>query len=126
MAERMAALEKKLTAMTFDDAANEVVITGANLRIVNGLGDTNTTNGLGNLIVGYRATMKSAPPQALIRARARTMWWWGEGTISQVSGVWWSARLTRLAGTSPPSAEDSTTLLTVTMPPSVVGIPTLP
>jgi hypothetical protein len=44
MAERMAALEKKLGTMAFDDAANEVVITGANLRIV---------NGLGNLIVGY-------------------------------------------------------------------------
>jgi hypothetical protein len=53
MAERMANLEKKLGAMAFDDAANEVVITGANLRIVNGLGSTNTTNGLGNLIVGY-------------------------------------------------------------------------
>ena len=53
MAERMAALEKKFSAMTFDDAANEVVITGANLRIVNGLGQTTTTNGLGNLIVGY-------------------------------------------------------------------------
>jgi hypothetical protein len=64
MADRMAALEKKLTAMTFDDAANEVVITGANLRIVNGLGKTDCTddqgnpipncpNGLGNLIVGY-------------------------------------------------------------------------
>ena len=34
----MAALEDKLSAMTFDGAANEVVITGANLRIVNGLG----------------------------------------------------------------------------------------
>jgi hypothetical protein len=53
MGERMAALEKKLSAMTVDDAANEVVITGANLRIVNGLGSTETTNGLGNLIVGY-------------------------------------------------------------------------
>jgi len=53
MGERMAALEKKLSAMRFDDAANEVVITGANLRIVNGLGETTTTNGLGNLIVGY-------------------------------------------------------------------------
>src|SRR5262245_27503474 len=49
MAERMATLEKKLAAMDFDDAANEVVITGANLRIVNGLGNTETTNGLGNL-----------------------------------------------------------------------------
>src|SRR5215510_11442422 len=53
MAERMATLENKLSAMTFDGAANEVVITGANLRIVNGLGSTETTNGLGNLIVGY-------------------------------------------------------------------------
>src|SRR5215510_10299714 len=53
MAERMATLEHKLSAMAFDDAANEVVITGANLRIVNGLESTITTNGLGNLIVGY-------------------------------------------------------------------------
>jgi hypothetical protein len=53
MAERMATVEKKLAAMDFDDAANEVVITGANLRIVNGLGATRTANGLGNLIVGY-------------------------------------------------------------------------
>src|SRR4029453_13096922 len=53
MAERMATLENKLSAMTFDGAANEVVISGANLRIVNGLGATDTTNGVGNLIVGY-------------------------------------------------------------------------
>lgn len=53
MAERMATVERKLAAMDFDDAANEVVISGANLRIVNGLGATDTTNGLGNLIVGY-------------------------------------------------------------------------
>jgi hypothetical protein len=53
MAERMSTLENKLSAMTFDGAANEVVISGANLRIVNGLGSTETTNGLGNLIVGY-------------------------------------------------------------------------
>jgi hypothetical protein len=53
MAERMAAVEHKLSAMTFDGATNEVVITGANLRIVNGLGATDTTNGVGNLIVGY-------------------------------------------------------------------------
>jgi hypothetical protein len=53
MTERMATVEKKLAAMDFDDAANEVVISGANLRIVNGLGHTHTTNGLGNLIVGY-------------------------------------------------------------------------
>jgi hypothetical protein len=50
-ARRLAAIEYKLQYVT--GGANEVVITGANLRIVNGLGDTETTNGLGNLIVGY-------------------------------------------------------------------------
>jgi len=53
MAGCVATREDKLTARAFDAAANEVVITGANLRIVNGLGNTRTTNGLGNLIVGY-------------------------------------------------------------------------
>src|SRR5262249_34083056 len=48
-----ATLEDKLSTMAFDADANEVVISGANLRIVNGLGATDTTNGLGNLIVGY-------------------------------------------------------------------------
>jgi hypothetical protein len=48
---RLAALEYKLQYIR--GGVNEVVITGANLRIVNGLGATDTTNGLGNLIVGY-------------------------------------------------------------------------
>jgi hypothetical protein len=48
---RLAALEYKLQYIT--GGVNEVVITGANLRIVNGLDNTETTNGLGNLIVGY-------------------------------------------------------------------------
>jgi hypothetical protein len=60
MAERMATLEHKLSAMAFDDAANEVVITGANLRIINGLGTTDTTNGLGNLLVGYNEPRSEA------------------------------------------------------------------
>jgi hypothetical protein len=61
MAERMATLEQKLAAMAYDPAANEVVITGANLRIVNGLGNTETMNGLGNLIVGYNEVR---PPES--------------------------------------------------------------
>jgi hypothetical protein len=51
--DRFAALERKLATVSFDAATNEVVITGANLRLLNGLGSTETTNGLGNLIVGY-------------------------------------------------------------------------
>jgi hypothetical protein len=51
--DRFAALERKLAPLTFDATTNEIVITGANLRLLNGLGSTDTTNGLGNLIVGY-------------------------------------------------------------------------
>jgi len=50
LAQRVKDLEYKLQYVTGGE--NEVVITGANLRIVNGLGSTTTTNGLGNLIVG--------------------------------------------------------------------------
>ena len=49
--ERIEALEFKLQHIT--SSPDDVTITGANLRIVNGLGATETTNGLGNLIVGY-------------------------------------------------------------------------
>jgi hypothetical protein len=51
--ERLGALERKLASVTFNAATHELVITGANLRLLNGLGSTDTTNGLGNLIVGY-------------------------------------------------------------------------
>jgi hypothetical protein len=62
LADRVAALEQLL--QPFTRVGNEVVITGANLHLVNGLGSTNCTseqdepipdcpNGAGNLIVGY-------------------------------------------------------------------------
>jgi hypothetical protein len=51
LAQRVAALEDLL--QHFSRKGNEVFITGANLHIVNGLADTETTNALGNLIVGY-------------------------------------------------------------------------
>jgi trimeric autotransporter adhesin len=56
LAQRVRALERKLEHVTSVLGAGglpEVVITGANLRIVNGLGTTDTVNALGNLIVGY-------------------------------------------------------------------------
>jgi len=62
LADRVAALEHLLAPFT--RVGHEVVITGANLRLVNGLGSTDCTaeqdepipdcpNGAGNLIVGY-------------------------------------------------------------------------
>jgi hypothetical protein len=53
---RVSALEDKLTHVTSVTGAGdqpEIVITGANLRLVNGQRATATTNGLGNLLVGY-------------------------------------------------------------------------
>ena len=61
---RVAALEAKLVKLTFNAATNTLVLTGANLHLVNGLSRTDCTgaqgepipdcpNGLGNLIVGY-------------------------------------------------------------------------
>src|SRR5262245_36617218 len=59
MRKRLAALEYKLQYVS--GGPNEVVITGANLRIVNGLGSTDTINGLGNLIVGYNESRQEFP-----------------------------------------------------------------
>src|SRR5262245_48136418 len=64
LAKRLAALEYKLKYVT--GGVNEVVITGANLRIVNGLGSTETTNGLGNLIIGYNE-LRNDPGSADVR-----------------------------------------------------------
>jgi hypothetical protein len=53
---RVGAIERTLTHVTSVPGADglpEVRITGANLRLVNGLRATATTNGLGNLLVGY-------------------------------------------------------------------------
>ena len=54
--QRVSALERTLThirSVTGEGGRPEVVITGANLRIVNGLRGTATANGVGNLVVGY-------------------------------------------------------------------------
>jgi hypothetical protein len=54
--QRVAALEAKLKYLsTFLDPSGRPTmrISGANLRVVNGLGKTQTVNGLGNLFVGY-------------------------------------------------------------------------
>ena len=55
----MAALEQLLKHVSRE--GNEIFITGANLHIVNGLGNTVTLNGLGNLIVGYNELRSSFP-----------------------------------------------------------------
>jgi trimeric autotransporter adhesin len=48
---RLAAVESLL--VHFSRSGNEITISGANLHIVNGMGSTETTNSLGNLVIGY-------------------------------------------------------------------------
>lgn len=55
---RLAAVEAKLAAVTVasGDATatdGDLLITGVNLHVRNGLADTETTNGRGNLVIGY-------------------------------------------------------------------------
>lgn len=54
LAARLAALEAKLRFVTC--TGNDIFIDSANLNIRNGVGTTITTNGLGNVIVGYNET----------------------------------------------------------------------
>jgi hypothetical protein len=81
LAHRFGALEEKLRyimSVTTAEGLPEVVISGANLRIVNGLGSTDCRdeqenpipdcpNGLGNLIVGYNELRVGFPPSPNVR-----------------------------------------------------------
>jgi hypothetical protein len=51
--QRVAVLEGKLARVSVVNNGADIVISGANLNIVNGLNDTQSANGLGNLIIGY-------------------------------------------------------------------------
>jgi hypothetical protein len=51
--QRLAVVEGKLARVFVVNGGNDLVLSGVNLNIINGLGDTQTTNGLGNLIIGY-------------------------------------------------------------------------
>lgn len=46
-------LDALWTYLSVDTAADTVTFAGANVHVVNGAGATDTTNGLGNLVVGY-------------------------------------------------------------------------
>jgi hypothetical protein len=48
---KIAALEAKLVHVT--TVGTEITISGANLHVVNGMGSTESTNSLGNVIIGY-------------------------------------------------------------------------
>lgn len=57
---RLAAMESLL--VHFSRSGNEITISGANLNIVNGMGNTETTNSLGNLVIGYNESRGPEEP----------------------------------------------------------------
>ncbi len=57
--QRVAALEAKLTPVTYNDNQKKLLIEGVNVQIVNGAGTTDSTNSTGNLIIGYNEAATS-------------------------------------------------------------------
>jgi hypothetical protein len=53
MEQQLAVVEGKLARVSVANNGADIIISGANLNIVNGAGNTQTANGLGNLILGY-------------------------------------------------------------------------
>ena len=134
--ERIRALERKLQHVTSERDENGLpafVITGANLRIVNGLGRTDCAdeqgnpisgcpNGLGNLIVGYNERLSTWS----IHTGSHNIVGGGSLTTSPASGGWWLDSPTRSAGCLPQSAVGSTTQAAATPPRSAEGAATPP
>jgi hypothetical protein len=97
--QRVAALEDLLKHSSRED--NEIFITGANLHLVNGLGQTDCPvdsegnplpgcpNGLGNLIVGYNETRPSDPefPEENIRTGSHNVVVGTELNFSRFGGL---------------------------------------
>jgi hypothetical protein len=103
-------LKKFLTHITIakdDEGRLEIILSGVNLHIVNGLGRTDCgepdtpvpdcPNGLGNLIVGYNEPRGFGED---IRTGSHNVVVGQEHNFSRFGG-WWSAGLTPSVGTSP-------------------------
>jgi hypothetical protein len=94
LAQRVAALEELLKH--FSREKNEIFITGANLHMVNGLGQTDCgteeepipdcPNGLGNLIVGYNE-LREDPHQPNVRTGSHTVVVGSEHNFSSFGGL---------------------------------------
>src|SRR5262245_20531288 len=50
---KVAGLEGKLQCVSVENSGDDFVFTGCNVHVRNGESSTSTTNGLGNLIIGY-------------------------------------------------------------------------
>jgi hypothetical protein len=69
----------------FSRSGNEVTISGANLNIVNGRGNTETTNSLGNLVIGYNESR--GPEEPDIRTGSHMLVIGGWNDFSSFGGI---------------------------------------
>ncbi len=58
---RIEALEPLLTCLTYDEAAQTLRVEACNLQVMNGLGETDSANALGNLVIGYNEARGGGP-----------------------------------------------------------------
>lgn len=79
---RVVALENLLTHVSRD--GDDIFITGANLHVVNGQNDTETSNGLGNVIIGYNEERASGTND---RSGSHTLAVGSENNYSSYGGI---------------------------------------
>ena len=81
-------VEDLLAYVEVDPVAHDIVVSGANLRLDNGSGDTDTANGLGNLVIGYDEDDDASEPREgshnLVIGKENGY----EGVASIVHGSW--------------------------------------
>jgi hypothetical protein len=84
MQAEIAALQNTLKYVT--TTGTDMVISGANLHIVNGAGATTTKNGLGNLIVGYNEK-RDDTPNTDVRTGSHNLILGEENSFSSYGGI---------------------------------------
>ncbi len=86
---RVIALENKTSCMSAANKGLDVYFVGCNVHIVNGLADTETANGRGNLIIGYNedATELVPPRNANVRTGSHNLVVGPYHTYSSYGGI---------------------------------------
>ena len=134
--ERRAAVAQQLSARACAETAHALVIPGVHLRIVNGLGRTDPTQGLGKLLVGYNELrhdpllpeVRTGSPPVVVGTGHHCSRCGGSvvGRFTESSGHGSSVSggaLTRPATTGPRSVGAATTPPAVSVPRSVAAPP---
>jgi hypothetical protein len=71
----------------FSRSGNEIFVTGANLHVVNGAGATDSTNGFGNIIIGYNEARGTANTLPNVRTGSHMLVVGSQLNYSQFGGI---------------------------------------